>query len=430
MAVGPEGSPGRKNELADGFVLVKTKTMKNNPLTNSIEEVNHWNQMINLIIEDGIKAIPKAIEIVVNEAMKIERSQALGAEDYQRSENRRGYANGFKPKTLNTRMGAITFSVPKARNCEFYPKSLEKGIRSERALKLAIAEMYVQGVSTRKVTEVMQELCGLEVSSSQVSEASALLDEELEKWRTRPIPAISHLILDARYEKIRHGGSVISCAVLIAVGIRAEDGRRSILGTSVSLSEAEVHWREFLSSLQKRGLNGLRSITSDDHPGLKAAMNALWPGLLWQRCQCHLQRNAQAYLPRVEMRGEVAGDLRMIFQASCSEHARASLQQTVVKYEASAPQLSEWMEGNIPQGLTVFELPEPFRQRLRTTHMLERLNRELNRRTFVATLFSNEASLLRLVSAVLMELSEEWESAKEPYLPPSRGGLPVPNQSP
>lgn len=388
--------------------------------TNSHEDSNPWNEMINLIIENGMEAAPRAIEILINEAMKIERSQTLRAGAYERSEDRRGYANGFKPKTLHTRMGSINFSVPKARDCEFYPKSLEKGIRSERALKLAIAEMYVQGVSTRKVTQVMEELCGFEVSSSQVSEASVLLDQELEKWRQRPIPAISHLILDARYEKIRHGGSVISCAVLIAVGMRAEDGKRSVLGVSVSLSEAEVHWREFLSSLQKRGLSALQSITSDDHPGLKAARTALWPGVLWQRCQFHLQRNAQAYVPKVDMRWEVAQDLRMVFQAFCLDHAQQSLKQIVAKYQTIAPQLAAWMEENVPQGWTVFHFPEPLRQRLRTTNMLERLNRELRRRTSVATLFPNEASLLRLVSAVLMELSEEWESAKEPYLPISK----------
>lgn len=386
-------------------------------ITNSNEEHNPWNEMINMIVESGMEGVPKAMEILVNEAMKIERAQALGAESYQRCENRLGYANGFKPKTLQTRMGAITFSVPKTRDCEFYPKSLEKGIRSEQALKLAIAEMYVQGVSTRKVTAVMEELCGLEVSSSQVSKASALLDEELKKWRMRPIPSMAHLILDARYEKIRHGGSVISCAVLIAVGIRAEDGKRSVLGVSVSLSEAEVHWREFLSSLQKRGLSGLQSITSDDHCGLKAARTALWPGVPWQRCQFHLQQNAGSYVPKVDMRSEVAQDLRNVFQASCLEHAQASLKQAITKYEISAPKLAAWMEENVPHGLTVFQLPEALRQRLRTTNMLERLNRELRRRTMVATLFPNEASLLRLVSAVLMELSEEWESAKEPYLP-------------
>ena len=169
--------------------------------------------------------------------------------------------------------------------------------------------------------------------------------------------------------------------------------------------------------MQKRGLSGLQSITSDDHPGLKAARTALWPGVPWQRCQFHLQQNAQAYVPKAEMRLEVAQDLRMVFQSFCLDHAEQSLKQIVAKYQTTAPKLAAWMEENVPQGWTIFQFPEPLRQRLRTTNMLERLNRELRRRTCVATLFPNEASLLRLVSAVLMELSEEWESAKKPYLP-------------
>jgi transposase-like protein len=165
--------------------------------------------------------------------MKIERSQAIGADPYERNERRQGYANGFKPKTVETRLGPLTVQVPQTRGVDFYPSALEKGVRSERALKLAVAEMYVQGVSTRRVTEVMQQLCGLEVSSTQVNRAAKLLDDELTAWRQRPIGEIPYLVLDARYEKVRHGGSVVSCAVLIAVGI-APDGHRVLLGVSVS----------------------------------------------------------------------------------------------------------------------------------------------------------------------------------------------------
>jgi transposase-like protein len=390
---------------------------KNNPQQITLTETTPWQHMINSINEHGLEGLPRAIEMLINEAMKIERTVALGAAPYERSENRRGYANGFKPKTLATRLGSMHFEVPKTRGIEFYPKSLEKGLRSERALKLAIAEMYVQGVSTRKVAAVMEELCGLEVSSSQVSQAAALLDEELTQWRQRPLPPMAHVVVDARYEKIRHGGSVISCAVLIAMGIRAHDGKRSILGVSVSLSEAEVHWRTFLASLQQRGLTGLVSITSDDHAGLQNALKALWPGVLWQRCQCHLQRNAAAYVPKVSLRAEVAEELRKVFHSSSLAVAQEQLRLLVQKYHKDAPQLACWLEENIPQGFSIFQLPSTHWQRLRTTNCLERLNRELRRRTLVATLFPNEASLLRLVSAVLMEVSEEWETAPETYLP-------------
>ena len=365
-----------------------------------------------LLTEAGFDGFTEAFRILMNEAMKVERSTVLGAHPYQRSEERKGYANGFKPKTLTTRMGKIPLAIPQVRgDVDFYPSSLKRGIRSERALKLAVAEMYVQGVSTRKVTKVLEKLCGLEISSSQVSHASALLDEELSTWRNRFLGEIPYLVLDARYEKIRHGGSVISCAVLVAVGIN-EDGKRTVLGVSVSLSEAETHWREFLTSLQGRGISGVKYAVSDDHPGLKNALFACFPGILWNRCQCHLQRNASHHVPRVSLRKKVAGDIRDIFNALDREEADKRLKDCVTKYAKTAPDLSEWMEKAIPEGLTVFALPSAHWKKMRTSNMLERLNKEIKRRTSVATLFPNEASLLRLVSAVLMETSEEWESGK------------------
>ena len=374
-------------------------------------ESNVVDTVVQLLCESGLSQMAEAVRIMLNEAMRLERSQVIEAEPYQRSERRRGYANGFKPKTLGTRLGAITFQVPQTRGVEFYPSALEKGIRSERALKLAIAEMYVQGVSTRKVTEVMQQLCGLDVSSTQVSRATQSLDEELTAWRQRPIGEIPYLVLDARYEKVRHGGSVVSCAVLIAVGITPQ-GHRSLLGVSVSLSEAEVHWREFLASLQVRGLHGVKLIVSDDHAGLRAARDARFPAVPWQRCQFHLQQNAGHFVPRIEMRSDLAADLRAVFDAPDRTEADRRLDMAVHKYRKSAPKLSAWLSTNVPDGLTVFALPVAHRRRLRTSNLLERLNKEIKRRTRVATLFPNEASLLRLVSAVLMEISEEWETEK------------------
>ena len=189
-------------------------------------EFNPLDQMIQVLDEHGFDGMARAMEILVNEAMKIERSEVLGATPYQRTSERTGHANGFKPKTVNTRVGKVELQVPQTRGVDFYPKSLERGVRSERALKLAVAEMYIQGVSTRKVTEITRELCGLDVSSSQVSRATQLLDEELELWRSRPLGKLSYLILDARYEKVRHGGSVIDCAVLIAVGVCLMENER------------------------------------------------------------------------------------------------------------------------------------------------------------------------------------------------------------
>jgi len=367
--------------------------------------------MIQVLDIHGFEGMANAIQILVNEAMKIERSEVLGAQPYERTSERQGYANGFKPKTLNTRIGKLELQVPQTRGVEFYPKSLERGVRSERALKLAIAEMYVQGVSTRKVTAITKELCGLEVSGSQVSRAAQMLDEELESWRSRPLGKLPYLIIDARYEKVRHGGSVVDCAVLIAVGV-LPNGKRTVLGVSVSLSEAEVHWREFLSSLVQRGLHGVEMITSDAHEGLKAARKSVFPGVPWQRCQFHLQQNAVAYVPKVSMRSEVADDLRGVFNAPDQVGANRMLKLAVEKYRPKAPKLADWMERSVPEGLTVFTRPTAHRRRLRTSNMLERLNKEIKRRTRVATLFPNEASLLRLVSAVLAEVDEEWQTGK------------------
>jgi transposase-like protein len=374
-------------------------------------------QMLEAVIANGMEGLETAVSILLNEAMKIERSRALGAEPWQRSEQRIGYANGYKARSLNSRIGKLSLRVPQVRgDVMFYPSALDRGLRSERALKLAIAEMYVQGVSTRKVANVMETLCGLEVTSTEVSRCAGLLDEELEKWRTRPLGCCPYLVLDARYENVRVDGTVRSCAVLIAAGVR-DDGKRSLLGVSCSLSEAEVHWREFLAGLKKRGLYGIEMITSDDHQGLKAALKATFHGVAWNRCHFHLQRNAVAYVPKVHMRAKVVEDIRSILTAPCLNEAERLLDLTVEKYSKSASRLSSWMQSALPEGFTVFMLPQRHRRRLRTTNMLERVNREVKRRTRVATLFPNEASLLRLVSAVLMEISEEWETGRI-YLKP------------
>jgi transposase-like protein len=294
---------------------------------------------------------------------------------------------------------------------KFYPSALERGVRSEKALKLALAEMYVQGVSTRKMSQITEELCGCEVSSSDVSRAAAALDEELEKWRDRPLGEVKYVILDARYNKVRHSGSVRDCAVFTAIGVDSQ-GLRSVLGVSVSLSEAEVHWREFFQSLLKRGLHGVELIVSDDHAGLKLARQACFTGVPWQRCQFHLMHNALQHVPKQELKGPVMDDLRAVFDAPDEPAARRQLGQVVAKYEKIAPQLAAWLEENVPEGLTVLRLPATHRKRLRTTNMLERLHRELKRRTRVATLFPNQAALLRLVSAILIELNDEWETGK------------------
>ena len=360
-----------------------------------------------LLIEHGFDGVASAMTILLNAAMRLERSRYLKAEPYERNEHRRGYANGYKPKTVKTKAGEIQLAIPQTRDSSFYPSSLQRGLRSERALKVALAEMYVQGVSTRKVAKITEKLCGFKVTSSEVSRASAELDEQLESWRNRALAAFPYVYLDARYEKVRHGGVVVSCAVLVAVGIDSE-GKREVLGVSVSLSEQEVHWRQFLNSLKDRGLHGVKLFISDAHEGLKAGREAIFPSVPWQRCQFHLQQNAQGYVPRRNMKKEIADRIRAIFDAQDSKEALRLLGIFIDDYRETAPALVTWAEQAIPEGLTAFQMPSNHRRRIRTVNMLERLNKEIKRRTRVATLFPNSESCLRLVTAVAMEISEEW----------------------
>jgi putative transposase len=367
--------------------------------------------LLDHLSEGGLAALPEAIRLLLNTAMLLERQKFIGAGPYERTAERQAHANGFKPKTLQTRMGALTVAVPQVREGGFYPQSLERGVRSERALKLALAEMYVQGVSTRKVAAITEQMCGFEVSSTQVSRAAAELDILLEDWRTRPLAEYRYVYLDARYEKVRQEGQVRDAAVLLASGVNAA-GKREILGVSVALSEQELHWRTFLQRLVERGLRGVQLIVSDAHAGLKAARVAVFGGVPWQRCQFHLQVNAQAYVPRIEMRKEVAAALRAVFEAPNLHEAKRLLAETVQRYRSVAPKLAVWMEENVGEGLMVYAFPEAHRRLLRTTNGLERVNQEIRRRTRVARLFPNEASCLRLVTAVVMEISEEWETGR------------------
>jgi putative transposase len=367
--------------------------------------------MVEQIADGGLDALPEAIRLLINAALLLERQHFIGAGPYQRTPERQAHANGFKDKTLQTRVGAINVAVPQVREGGFYPQSLEQGVRSERALKLALAEMYVQGVSTRKVAAITEQLCGFEVSSTQVSRAAAELDAVLAAWRARPLGEYRYVYLDARYEQVRQAGQVRDAAVLIASGVDAQ-GKRAVLGVSVALSEQEVHWRTFLQSLVERGLRGVQLIISDAQAGLQAARLAVFGGVPWQRCQFHLQQNAQAYVPKQALKAEVAAAIRAIFNAPSLHEAKRLLAETVERYRALAPKLATWLEENLPEGLIVFAFPAAHWRLIRTTNGLERLHQEVRRRTRVARLFPNEASCLRLVTAVVMEISEEWETGK------------------
>ena len=283
---------------------------------------------------------------------------------------------------------------------------MEKGLRSERALTITLAEMYVQGVSTRKVKAITEQLCGVEISCEQVSRAIAQLDGVLQEWRERPLGEISYLYVDARYEKVREAGQVRDTAVLVASGITPE-GERQILGVSVFLSEHETHWKTFLKSLKDRGLSGIKLVISDDHEGLGAARRAVFGSVPWQRCQFHLQQDAGAYLPKQHMRLEVPADIRSMFNAPDRKTAEEQLQATIQKYAVSAPRLSAWLEENLAEECLVFDFPLEHRRTIRATTSLEGINKEIRRRTRVVGVFPSEASCLRLVSASLMDISEE-----------------------
>jgi transposase-like protein len=364
-------------------------------------------EIYQVLVENGLEGLNQAFQTLLNEAMVLERAQHLQAAPYERSSERRGHANGFKDKTVLTRSGPLELKIPQVRDSSFYPQALEKGYRSEKALKLALAEMYVQGVSTRKVKKVTEQLCGAEISATEVSRVAKLLDEELEKFRQRPLGKFPYVFIDATYQRVRIDKVLRSAAVLVAIGVN-EQGQREVLGVSVSISEAETHWKQFLESLVGRGLCSVSLIISDDHTGLKAARQAVLPEVPWQRCQFHMAQNAQSYARKQSMRYEIGQAMRDIFGCPSLEDAREMVQKIIKRYEKSASDFVDWLEENVEEGFTVYQFPRAHWKKLRTTNPLERVNREIRRRTRVATLFPNEDSCLRLVTAVLQEIHEEW----------------------
>lgn len=371
------------------------------------------------VLEHGLDGMAEATQLLLNLAMKIERENVLQAKPYERSPERTGYANGFKSRTINTRMGKLSVDIPQTRDCDFYPSCLEKGLRSERAINLAMAEMYIQGVATRNVKNVLEKMCGLDVSAMQVSRATNQLDEEFSAWRNRRLEEpVRFMYVDARYEKVRIDGNVRDCALLLAYGIQP-DGHRRVLGLSVELSEAEVHWRHFLESLADRGLHGLELIISDNHSGLKAARKSVFPAIPWQRCQFHLQKNANAYIPKKSMQQEVHNDIRNVFNMPEKKDAEELLKRTVSKYrERKAVSLADWMESNLPEGLAVYAAADKAfaRRRLRTTNMVEFQNKELKKRTRCIRVFPNKEALIRIATALLIELDEKWLTSNKAYI--------------
>lgn len=361
--------------------------------------------------KNGIEELKNSLERLLNQLMLAEREDFIGAAPYERTPERKTYSNGFKNKKLLTRSGELNLLVPQVREGDFYPSCLEKGEKVEQALKVALAEAYVQGVSTRKMKELTEELCGKEISSTQVSRFAAVLDEEVGKFANRPLDNYQYLYLDAQYEKVRYEGSVRSLAVLKAVGV-TEEGIREVLGVSCSLSEAEVHWRDFLSGLIKRGMNGLKLIITDDHKGLRKALQTCLPSVKWQRCLFHLAQNAGAHVPSSSMRAEVSAAVREIYQALDKEEAERRMQKIIERYKTKASKFCDWLEEHFVEGLTFFDFPKEHWKKIRTNNLLERMNQEQRRRTSIVRLFPSIESCERLVITIAMRIHEEWGTSK------------------
>jgi putative transposase len=353
------------------------------------------------------------VERVLQELLEAEMTEHIGAAPYERAEGRTGHRNGHKPRTLRTRIGTLNLLVPQDREGSFSPRLFARYQRNEKALVLALMEMYVEGVSTRKVKEVTEVLCGISFSKSLVSQLAGGLDSELERWRNRPLEAKAYpyLFVDARYEKVRADHRVVSQGVLLVSGVR-EDGFREILGVEVADTESEATYRELFRSLKARGLSGVELVVSDDHEGLKAAVFRHFQGASWQRCQVHYARNLLGMVSAAR-RKDLAADLRAIFAATSREQALEMATSVARRWrEKGNEKVAEHIEEHVEECLTCLAFPESHRRRIRTTNGQERLNQEIKRRTRVVRIFPNREACLRLVTALAVEQSEEWVTGR------------------
>jgi len=356
---------------------------------------------------DVMKALVKE---ALQEVLDAEMSEFLGADRNERNSERTGYRAGYYNRGLVTRIGKLELRVPRDRNGEFSTALFERYQRSEKALVAALAEMYVQGVSTRKVTAITEELCGHRFSASSISAINKGMDEALARFASRPLDEVyPYLILDARYEKVREDGVIRSQAVLIAIGINWE-GQRQVLAVELANRESATSWKEFLVMLKQRGLHGVEFVVSDDHAGLKRAIGEILPEAAWQRCYVHFLRNALDYLPR-KADDDCLQELRWIYDRRDLQEAQRDLSAWIGKWQGKYPKLVDWVEGSIGETLTFYRLPRAHHKHLKSTNMLERLNEEIKRRTRVVRIFPNTASCERLVRALCVETHEAWLEA-------------------
>lgn len=362
------------------------------------------------LLGDEKEFLKRAIQEVVQEVLETEMDETIGARKGERTSERNGYRSGYYSRGLTTRVGKLELRVPQDRAGRFSTEVFERYQRSEKALVASMAEMYVQGVSTRKVKAVTEELCGHSFSASSISRINQTLDEELKTFATRHLDEeYPYLILDARYEKVREGGVIRSHAVMVAIGINW-DGRRSILAVEVANRESGTSWRDFVHGLKERGLSGVFFVVTDDHAGLKKAIGELLPEAIWQRCYVHFLRNALDYLPR-KADDDCLQELRWIYDRRDLEEAQRDLQAWLQKWQQKYPKLCDWVDENIQETLSFYKLPLPHHKHLKSTNMLERLNEEIKRRTLVVRIFPNTNSCLRLIRALAVEMHENWIEA-------------------
>ena len=354
--------------------------------------------------------IRTVVRAALQEVLEAEMTEAVGAGKGERTASRLGYRSGYYGRTLITRVGKLELRVPQDRDGRFSTELFERYQRSERALVAALAEMYVQGVSTRKVKAITEELCGHSFSASSISAINKKLDESLAQFAHRRLSeAFPYLILDARYEKVRDTGVIAGQAVLIAIGIDW-DGRRQVLGVELANRESRSSWRDFLLGLRERGLAGVEFVVADDHAGLKAAIREVLPEAAYQRCYVHFLRNALDYVPR-KVDDDCLQELRWLYDRRDLAEARADLAGWISKWQAKYARLVAWVEDNIDETLSFYRLPRQHHKHLKSTNMLERLNEEIKRRTHVVRIFPNAESCLRLIRALCVETHENWLEA-------------------
>src|SRR5690625_4514424 len=387
-------------------MITMTSTKKNT-------KKNGQFQLTDLLEGDSENLLAEILQLGVQQLMEAERDHHIEAERYERSAQRRTTRNGYKPRQLYTRVGTLDLRVPQTRDGEFYPSILERYQRSEKALVAALSEAYVQGVSTRKMAKITEELLGKEFSASTISRFSAQLDTELEAWRSRPLQGdYPYVLLDARWEKCRRDGAIVDMAVLVAIGVSA-DGYRHVLAVETGWGESEAVWTAFTSGLKERGLSGVEMFTSDAHPGIRAALRAHYSGIPWPRCQYHFLGNATEKVS-AGREDQIEEALRQIWRKeNTPEQATARLNELIDELSGPLPEVADWLSEHARQTLTVFQVaPQAHRKRLRTTNAVERLHQELKRRSKVVRIFPNPKSCLRLFGAMLKEQHEDWVTGR------------------